>query len=245
LDGGDDPADASSWARGQVTGPISFGLTVTDQDLRAMLYHDMYADVLVKNLAMNARWQVRKLKSVRQNVIISVDEPYMASFGSAYISLERGQVITILDEVFDAIHAEGGLAAVHCCGNTDWSVLLDTKVDILNLDAYGYINNLALYPKELRGFMDRGGAFEWGIVPNNEEIRNKTPEFLREKLHQGFELISEKAEGRNIQIDPREFNNRSMVTTSCGLGPTTVENADLALDVLKSTGAIFRQKNHV
>ena len=52
------------WAKGQVTGPISFGLTVTDQDLRASLYNEMLADVIVKNVAMIARWQIRQLKSV-------------------------------------------------------------------------------------------------------------------------------------------------------------------------------------
>jgi len=158
------------WAKGQVTGPISFGLTVTDQDLRASLYNEQIADVIVKNAAMIARWQVRQLRAVRSNIIIFVDEPYMASYGSAFISLTRGQVIDMLNEVFDAIHAEGALAGVHCCANTDWSVLLGTKVDILNLDAYGYIENLALYPGELRAFLDRGGVLAWGIVPNNKEI---------------------------------------------------------------------------
>jgi hypothetical protein len=134
------------WAKGQVTGPISFGLTVTDQDLRASLYNDMLVDTIVKNMAMNARWQIRQLKNVRPNVIIFLDEPYMAAFGSAFISLNREQVIAYLDEVFDAIHTDGGIAGVHCCANTDWSVLLGTNVDILNLDAYGFIENLAPIP---------------------------------------------------------------------------------------------------
>jgi hypothetical protein len=138
------------WAKGQVTGPISFGLTVTDQVLRASLYNEQLADAIVKNTAMIARWQVKQLRAVRPNVILFLDEPYMASFGSAFISLTRGQVIEMLNEVFDAIHAEGGLAGVHCCANTDWTVLLATKVDILNLDAYGFIENLALFPAELR-----------------------------------------------------------------------------------------------
>jgi hypothetical protein len=163
------------WAKGQVTGPISIGLTVTDQDLRASLYDDMLADAIIKNMSMNARWQIRQLKSVRPNVILFLDEPYMAAFGSAFISLSREQVVAYLDEVFDAIHTEDGVAGIHCCANTDWSVLLGTKVDILNLDAYGFIENLALYPAELRAYLDRGGNICWGIIPNNEQIFNETP----------------------------------------------------------------------
>jgi hypothetical protein len=229
------------WVKGQVTGPISMGLTVTDQDLRASLYNELLADVLVKNAAMNARWQIRQLKNVRPNIIIFVDEPYMASFGSAYISLSREQVIAMLDEVFDAIHAEGGLAGVHCCANTDWSVLLATQVDILNLDAYGYLENLALYPAELRQFLDRGGIIAWGIVPNNEDIDSVTPKGLADQLCQGIALICKKAAARDIAIAPEEFASRSLITPACGLGPTTSEIADKVLPVLTTTGKILRE----
>jgi len=228
------------WAKGQVTGPISFGLTVTDQDLRASLYNEQIADVIVKNTAMIARWQVRQLRAVRSNIIIFVDEPYMASYGSAFISLTRGQVIDMLNEVFDAIHAEGALAGVHCCANTDWSVLLATKVDILNLDAYGYIENLALYPTELRAFLDRGGVVAWGIVPNNKEIYDITPEGIAYRLNAGFTLIHDKAQARGVTISPEEFATRSLVAPSCGLGPTTTEIAERVFEVLTQTGKILR-----
>ena len=231
------------WAKGQVTGPISFGLTVTDQDLRASLYNEQLADVIVKNTALIARWQVRQLRAVRSNIIIFVDEPYMASFGSAFISLTRGQVIDMLNEVFDAVHAEGALAGVHCCANTDWSVLLATKVDILNLDAYGYIENLALYPTELRAFLDRGGVVAWGIVPNNKEIYDITPEGIAHRLNSGFTLIHDKAQARGVTIMPEEFITRSLIAPSCGLGPTTTEIAERVFEVLTKTGTILRQKS--
>lgn len=234
------PETLGQWVKGQVTGPISMGLTVTDQDLRSSLYHEMLSDALVKNAAMNARWQVRQLKTLRPNVILFIDEPYMASFGSAFISISREQAIGMLDEVIDAIHAEGGLAGVHCCANTDWSVLLGTQVDILNLDAYGYLENLALYPAELRKFLDRGGAVAWGIVPNNQEIETVTSAGLAQRLREGIDLICRKAALRGVIIRPQEFETRSLVTPACGLGSTTSEIADQVLPVLAQTGRILR-----
>ena len=228
------------WVKGQITGPISFGLTVVDQDLRSVLYHEMLADAIVKNAAMSARWQIRQLKAVRPQVIIFVDEPYMASFGSAFISLSREQAIAMLDEVFEAIHAEGALAGVHCCANTDWSVLLDTQVDILNLDAYGYLENLALYPAELRRFLDRGGVIAWGIVPNNDEIFNVTPEGLAMRLREGLQVISAKASARGVNIAPEEFDTRSLITPACGLGSTSEVVADAVLPVLRQTAEVLR-----
>ncbi len=227
------------FAKGQVMGPISFGLTVTDQDGRACLYNDVYVDVLVKHMTFNARWQVEQLGKFSEQVIMFVDEPYMASFGSAYVSLGREQVIAWLDEVYEALHAAGALTGTHCCGNTDWGVLLNTQVDILNLDAYSYIENLALYPVELREFLDRGGAVCWGLIPNTGQIFNETPQSLAKKLRDGIKLICEKAANRGIIIRPDEFASRSIIAPACGLGPATVEIADRAFEVLVETGAIL------
>ncbi len=229
------------WIKGQVTGPISFGLTVTDQNRRASLYHELLPDAIVKNMAMIARWEIRQLRAQRPKVILFVDEPYMASFGSAYISLSREQVITMLDEVFAAIHQEGALAGVHCCGNTDWSVLLSTAVDILNLDAYGYLEHLALYPVELKAFLDRGGLITWGIVPNNDEIKAVTPEQLARRLRDGLVLISQKAQARGVDLAVEELASHSLIAPCCGLGSTTVDNADLAFQALTCTGEILQQ----
>jgi len=230
----------TQYAKGQVMGPISFGLTVTDQDGRACLYNEVYVDVLVKHMTFNARWQARQLGAVSEQVILFVDEPYMASFGSAYVSLGAEQVIAWLDEVYAALHAAGAMTGTHCCGNTDWGVLLNTQVDILNLDAYNFIESLALYPVELREFLDRGGAVCWGLVPNNEHIFHETPGSLAKKLRDGIRLICEKAANRGITIRPDEFASRSLIAPACGLGPATVEIAESAFDVLAKTGEILK-----
>lgn len=229
------------WVKGHVTGPVSFGLTVVDQDLRSVLYNEFLADVIVKNMAMNARWQIRTLKSVKPNVIIFVDEPYMASFGSAFISLSREQVMEMLNEIFNAIHSEGGLAGVHCCANTDWSVLLKTEVDILNLDAYGYLETLSLYPAELRDFLNRGGIIAWGIIPNDEEIYKVTPQSLAEQLSQGMTTVCEKANSRGITITLDELARQSMLTPTCGMGSTTEEVAKQVLTTIPETAKRLRQ----
>ena len=227
------------WVKGQVTGPISIGLTVTDQDLRASLYNEMLADAIVKNSAMNARWQIRRLKEVRPKVIIFVDEPYMASFGSAFISLSRESVVQMLNEVFDAIHDEGALAGVHCCANTDWSVLLDTRVDILNLDAYGYLENLALYPQELIDFLARGGRVAWGSIPNQKEIWNLTPTDIAEHLQTGIEGLVVRAAARGLTID-KSLLSDGFLTPNCGLGSSDEDVAERVLDTLNETARELR-----
>jgi hypothetical protein len=232
---------SSQYAKGQVMGPISFGLTVTDQDGRACLYNDIYVNVLVKHMTFNSLWQAKQLGTVSEKTIIFVDEPYMASFGSAYVSLGREQVIAWLDEVYEALHAAGAITGTHCCGNTDWGVLLSTQVDILNLDAYDFIESLALYPVELREFLDRGGAVCWGLIPNTERIFNETPKTLAKRLRDGIRLICEKGAKRGVSIRPDEFASRSLIAPACGLGPASVEIADRAFNVLAETGEILKK----
>jgi hypothetical protein len=231
----------AKWIKGQVMGPVSLGLTVTDQNLRACLYNETLADVLVKHTSMNARWQVGQLKSVSKNVILFVDEPYMASFGSALINVNRDGVINYLNEVFEAIQNEGAVTGVHCCANTDWSVLLSTKVDVLNFDAHGFMESLALYPHELRAFLDRGGAICWGIVPNDGQILNEKPTHIAEKLRAGIKLISEKASARGVKISPDEFASRSLIAPACGLGSTSIDIADRVFEALVETSGILKK----
>ncbi len=229
------------FAKGQVMGPISFGLTVTDQEGRACLYNEIYVDVLIKHMTFNARWQAKQLQRNSEQVIMFVDEPYMASFGSAYVNLGKEQVIAWLDEIYDELHAEGAMTGTHCCGNTDWGVLLNTKVNILNLDAYDFVENLALYPVELREFLDRGGAVCWGLIPNDERVLNETPLSVAARLRNGIKLICKKAAKRGVTIRPDEFASRSLLAPACGLGSATLEIADRAFDVLVETGEILKK----
>ncbi len=129
--------------KGHVTGPVSIGLAVTDENRKPILYDEILRDALIKSLSMNIKWQESRLRAARPGVdtIIFVDEPYLVSYGSAYISLTRDDAIGFLDEL---ISAAEGLVGIHCCGNTDWSLLFETKVDIVSYDSYDYAKSLAL-----------------------------------------------------------------------------------------------------
>jgi hypothetical protein len=112
------------WAvKGQVTGPVTWGLTVTGEDRKGVLYDDVLGDAVPKLLRMKASWMEKALSQVSRNTIVFLDEPFMAAFGSVGMMLSKERVIELLDEVFEGI---SGVKGVHCCGNTDWSILLDT-----------------------------------------------------------------------------------------------------------------------
>lgn len=220
--------------KGQVTGPVSWGLTVTDQDRRPVLYDDVLADAVAKLLRLKAIWQEQVLRPLAPQTIMFVDEPYMSSFGSAYVAIDREQVITLLEEVFSGIQ---GLKGVHCCGNTDWSLLLSTSVDILNLDAYSYAETLSLYPDALCTFLDRGGIVAWGIVPVDDEARllNETSESLAARLDEAMELVASKG------VPLEALRAAALVTPTCGMRTLSEGGAEHALRLLSEVSERMRE----
>ena len=142
----------------------------------------MLFDAVVKGLAMKAAWQVRELGRFGKPVIIFIDEPAMESLGSAFSAVSSEVVAEKLNEIIDVIHELGGIAGIHCCGNTDWPLLFNSNVDIVNFDAFGYMEKVMLYPEDIRKFLDRGGALAWGIVPTSAYTGTETAEELRQNL---------------------------------------------------------------
>lgn len=215
------------YIKGHTIGPISFGLTVTDQNKKASIYNQEFRDCMVKALAMKARWQVRKLrgtidegrltKDEGRRIIIFIDEPYLVSIGSSFFNIKTEDVVGMLNEVIAAIHQEGACAGIHCCGNTDWSIVLKADIDILNYDAYNYPESIFLYRQDLDGFLKRGGVIAWGVVPNNAEGPLPQAENLLERLDKYMPYL----------------RRPGLITPSCGLSGVSVRRSEeiLALTV--------------
>lgn len=219
--------------KGHVTGPISWGLTVADQNRKPLLYDDVLAEAVAKHLHLKAASVEQSLGQLSSRTIMYVDEPYMSSFGSAFFSLSREQVITLLEEVFAGIE---GLKGVHCCGNTDWSLLLSTSVDILNLDAYGYAEALALYPDEVGAFLERGGTIAWGIVPASDQVFEETVESLVGRFHGALNLLTAKG------LHKDDLLASALIMPSCGCGSLTEETAEQVLALTDQVAKALQER---
>ncbi len=212
----------------QTTGPCSFALTITDENKRAIYYNEEFRDVVVKALAMKCRWQIQKFKPYADKIICFIDEPILSAFGSStYISVRREEVVALIGELAEAIHADGAIAGVHCCGNTDWSLLIDAGVDLINLDAFSYGDTIALYPDAVGGFISKGGLIAWGVVPTSAAIREQTAAALAERFAGLFENLSAKT-----GLDKRLILDQSLITPSCGTGSMPEGDAEMVFDVL-------------
>lgn len=214
----------------QTTGPLSFGLTIVDQDKRAIYYNDIYKDAVIKGLAMKCRWQIRKFKDYAEKVICFIDEPILSAFGSStYVSVSRVDVIAALAEMIDAVHSEGAIAGIHCCGNTEWSILIDAGIDIISFDAFDFGDTIALYPEAMARHLNAGKYLAWGIVPtNSEKLQGQTADSLITKFDMVVDNLASKS-----GISRDKIISQAFITPSCGTGSLPVSDAELVFKLLK------------
>jgi methionine synthase II (cobalamin-independent) len=216
-------AMGSKIVKGQVTGPITWGLRVTGQDGLGILYDDTLSETSAKFMRLKASWQENSLREITPNTIIFVDEPYLVSLGSVFTPIPEEKVPVLLQEVFKGIK---GIKGLHCCGNTNWSVLLDTPIDILSFDAYNYASSLSTHSDEVKLFLERGGNIAWGIVPNEEEaLAKESLSSLRDRLEEAMAPFTRDG------VKFRQLIAQGLITPSCGLESLSPEAASKALEL--------------
>ncbi len=153
------------YVKGQITGPLTAGMSFKDETGKDIIHNDMIFDAVVKGLAMKAAWQIGSSNSsASRSSSSSTSRPWSHSARPSS-AVPSDMVAEKLNEIIDTIHELGGIAGIHCCGNADWSMIFNTRVDIVNFDAFGYMDRVLLYPDDIKKFYARGGALAWGIVP--------------------------------------------------------------------------------
>ncbi len=215
------------FVKGHITGPLTAGVSFKDESGKDIIHNDVLFDAVVKGLAMKAAWQIRELRRFGRPVIIFIDEPAMESLGSGFSAVSAEAVAEKLNEIAAVIHEEGGIAGIHCCGNADWPLLFKSAVDIVNFDAFGYLDRVLLYPADIKAFYGRGGALAWGIVPTGAFTGSETADMLIAKLDAGMKRLEEHGVARATIL------RQGLMTPSCGMGSLTPDKAEAILKLLR------------
>lgn len=228
--------EALKMFKNQVTGPITVGLGRTDENKRAVYYNDVLRDVVVKGTEMKARWLLNKFKFLAVPQICFIDEPILSAFGSStYVSVQRSDVVQQLHEVIEAVHKEGGLAGIHCCGNTEWTILIDAGVDIISFDAFEFSDTIAYYADRVKEYLASGGILAWGVVPTSAKIAHENAESLVQKLRAGINHLASKG------IDKNLIWQQCLITPSCGTGSLAPELSEKVFNELSEVSRTLRR----
>ncbi|AHF07736.1 hypothetical protein DESME_12440 [Desulfitobacterium metallireducens DSM 15288] len=201
------------FVKGQLSGPLTVGMQITDENRRASYYDEIQRDLLVKALAMHAEWQTRRLRRLGYPVLMSIDDPSLYAYGSStHVTLRRESLIAHLNEVSEGILRQGGIPAAHVCAGTDWTLLFDSKIQVINFDAYEYMTSMIVLAGPLNEFLERGGILSWGIVPTSAKAFEETVASLQERLEGNINALLKRG------VNESRLRAQSMLTPSCGTG---------------------------
>jgi hypothetical protein len=150
------------------------------------------------------------------------------------VSVERSEVVRCLSEVVAAVHKENALAGTHCCGNTEWTILIDAGVDVISFDAFQYGETIGYYPDQMKAFLEKGGILAWGIVPSSGAAREESVESLSVKLGGLMDGLAAKGIDRDLLAE------RCLLTPSCGTGSISESRSGETLSLLSDLSEVLR-----
>jgi len=162
--------------RGQLEGPVSFGLNVLDENKKPLIFNDEVRSLLFDFMARKATVQLQELKAKNKNAFLFLDEPGLQTIFSSVSGYTNDMARQDLEGFLAQIEHPRG---IHLCGNPDWDFLLNQDIDILSFNAYNCGEVFVKYRAGIKKFLDRGGMFGWGLVPANyDEFQKESMERL-------------------------------------------------------------------
>ena len=222
--------------RGQLEGPISFGLNVHDQDGRPILFDDTVRPFMLEFMAKRVNVQLARLKALNPNAFMFIDEPGLQFLFSAMAGYGDRAARQDMEAFFSMIQRPRG---VHLCGNPDWDFLLGQDLDILSMDVYSNGEVFASYAASIRRFLDRGGFIVWGIVPTNfEPFEKESILSLEKRLEEVWTRLHDRG------IDREFLMSRSLLSpaTCCLVNPDGEKTVEKAFTVIRHLSESLRGK---
>lgn len=228
------------FVKGSITGPFTFSTSFLDRGGKSAYYNETLREAIIKTLSLKALWQIKEFKKASSSScpVIFMDEPTISQVGScAFVSVKKDDVINMLKTISDDIKKFGALSGIHCCGKTDWDIAIESGVDIINFDAYFYIESVGTYANRVENFMKRGGFLSFGIVPtlDKEALLALNEEKLYEKFNTALKCLTSKNIDRNLIL------SHSFITPSCGCGSLDDETAKKALDLCSKLSSALKK----
>ncbi len=222
--------------KGQITGPITLGLGLLDEKKIPILYDPNLKEMMLKVLGQKARWQEKEFKRIipEAETLIFLDEPLLSSYGSISMNLSKKEIIECLETVRSFLN---GLSGIHICGATDWSIVMETPINVIHFDAYRYFPNMLVYAPELKRFLQGGGMIGWGIVPSEEDsLKLETTSNLLMGLEEKIDLLVKEGVPRETLL------KNSLISQSCGLASVSVDLAEKALRLTRELSLEMKKK---
>ena len=230
-----------AYVKGQVIGPFTFGTSLVDREKRCAFYDETLKEIIVKGLTLKALWIAKKFReaSPGSQPIIFMDEPTISQYGtSAFITIKKEDLTACFSEIASVLKKAGVIVGIHCCGKSDWSVVTESGIDILNFDGFYFAESLGLYPVEIKNFLDQGGKIAWGIIPtmDTDSLEDATVESSVQKYEEAISYLINKNINKDIILES------TLITPACGAGSLSIGQSEKVMQLTAKLAGALREK---
>ena len=188
----------------QLTGPLTLGLMLIQAGLAPA---QAYA---VAGRAVSLRAQDlldladRRAPGVPRLLVF--DEPGLVGGLRPQLHLGADGVIDLLSGALASVEGRAR-TGVHCCGPTDWRLVLQAGPDLLSIPVGADVTGSA---GAIGSFLERGGWVAWGAVATDGPLGAQPSRSWRQLSMQWCELVQN-------GCDPVLLRRQALVTPVCGL----------------------------
>jgi hypothetical protein len=202
--------------KSQLTGPLTLAGLV-----RAAGRTDLGSELLVRladHVGRRAVEQHHKLRVVGLPVLIVVDEPALVLADPLHPRPKQ-----LLEGILDRIRKSGARTGIHCCATTEPRTFGTFDCDVISFDI-----SQDLLPDEddVTVLRDERRTVAFGLI-------GSTPP----SGHPGL-AISRWLTAASMAGDVPSLAARTIVTTRCGLGRSTLAEAEIAFEAASTTSAL-------
>ena len=222
--------------RGQSIGPISFGMSVCDEDKRPIIYNQDIRTIIFDLFKNKVNYQYHTLKSKNDNAFVWIDEPGLEILFSSITGYPSEKAH---EEFADFLETIDGIRGVHLCGNPDWDFLLTSKIDILSFDAYLRGEIFSKYTNQVQQFLSQGRIISWGIVPTHTDVLpQETVKSLIAKLESYWLAL----ESENLDCQAIAQQALIAPATCCLINLDETETVEKAYRMVREVSEALKEK---
>ncbi len=206
-------ADRTGPLKVSLTGPVTLGVALHAAGVDASLAFRV-AGAAVRRRAQ-ALVDLVGQRVPQADVVAFVDEPSLASVTHPGFPIAPVDALDLTSGALASIEGRA-LTALHCCGRSDWRLLLQAGPSVLSLPVDGGIEQA---PGALADFMERGGWVAWGAVPTDRPVGSSVDRLWRQLSLTWCDLVGN-------GCDPVLLRTQAMITPACGLAHHGVTQAE-------------------
>jgi hypothetical protein len=199
----------------QLTGPVTLGLALIHAGAPpARAFAVAGRAIPAKARALTA---LARAAAPDAPLVVFLDEPGLTAAGHPGFLLDAGGVTDLLSSSLAALAP--AMAGVHCCGSTDWQLVMEAGARILSMPA-----DLAAADEAtaIAAHLEAGGWVAWGAVPTTGPLGADPDPLWRRLVALWCDLT-------RFGCDPALLRRQALVTPVCGLANHGPSQAALVL----------------